>query len=80
MVQVNRLRKTIGRLQVKVALSFHSHPPGGGGKGQGAGTEPEEMERTKNRLKVIDMAEEYESWVYHLLCGSLRTCGVMWGL
>lgn len=79
MVQVNRLRKAIGRLQVKVALSFHSPPPGGGGKGQGAG-QPEEMERTRNRPKVIDMAEEYESWVYHLLCGSLRTSGVMWGL
>lgn len=27
MVEVNKLRKTIGRLQVKVALSIHSHPP-----------------------------------------------------
>lgn len=30
MVQVNKLRKTIGRLQVKVAQSIHSSPPGGG--------------------------------------------------
>lgn len=27
MVQVNKLRKTIGRLQVKVAQSIHSRPP-----------------------------------------------------
>lgn len=43
MVQVNKLRKTIGRLQVKVALSIHSRPPeglgGGGGGWQGQSQE-----------------------------------------
>lgn len=79
MVQVNKLRKTIGRLQVKVSLSIHSSPPWGWG-GEGSETEPEEVERTRNRPKLIKMAEEYESWVYHLLCGSLRTSGIMWRL
>lgn len=83
MVQVNKLRKTIGRLHVKVALNVYAHGGDGvaveGGRARRGG-------RDKYRPKVIDLAGEYEPWVYQLLCDfgqvaypsrSLRASGVV---
>jgi hypothetical protein len=67
MVHVNKLRKTIGRLEVKVALSIPSHHPSGVGQKQERGQGESILPRFTWSPWAAGLAE-FESQLYCFIC------------